>query len=348
MLDLLYLSRTVVPAHLGELEQLDLLYRDEQVLIALDGVLLDGQGCRLSGPTLHDYCLLTGNRVLLWARDYAEHTCYAFPLSELWAVSGQGMDPLHAQLQLTFQVPDEEPQQFTLALLPLADLSMALALFSLAAQTARDLETAGATPLDLGGEVAAVLSAKLFGDVEAPVQQNPRLRNLAPPPYRWKSASAASPGPSTSSLETAPEMVYTLGRVGRSAWDTLIRSVRSNELPFDVSGVDMRDLTSLMRAANDLLSTIASSPEARETVIDLFTSVGPEASLQAVADGDGPTEDEPPSGGYREIPLRRREMATPDPACQARSVRAAAPAAVDDSTDFRGIPLRRRKRASGE
>jgi hypothetical protein len=369
MIDLLYLSRTVVPAHLGELEQLDVLYRDEQVLIALDGVLLDECGRRLSGPTLHDYLLITGNRVLLWARDYAQHLCYAFPLDELSEVAGQGMDPLHAQIFLRFSGTPQadgkyeeaaQPLEFTLSLLPLPDLLSALRLLETAATTARACREAALSATDSGGEVAAQLSARLYGDEQAPVAPNPRWRQFGAPPYRWTpdSAQAASPGPASSSVEAAPEMVYTLGRIGRSAWDTVARKLRENELPFDLNGGEIRDITAMMRAANDLLATLAGSPEARATVMDFVGGMA--ARPQPPESEAGPeTADEQPSrpSGYHEIPLRRQRPVSPGP--QPRQARRSgapperaptpeAPAQPADELAARGIPLRRRHKRSEE
>jgi hypothetical protein len=365
MIDLLYLSRTVVPAHLGELEQLDVLYRDEQVLVALDGVLTDAQGRRLSGPTLHDYLLLTGNRLLLWARDYGQHLCYTFPLEELDDVGGQGMDPLHAQIHLRLSAEGEPPQEFSLMLLPLADLPAALGLLRTAAATARACREAQLSAADSGGEVMAALSAQLYGDASTPVEPNPRWRQLGAPPYRWTpdSAQAASPGPASSSLEAAPEMVYTLGRIGRSAWDTLARTLRENELPFDLNGGDIRDITAMMRAANELLATLAVSPEARETVLEFMGGMGgagrarsSQASRAPAPEHERPDEAEASAGAsYREIPLRRtRPQASAEcpqpqrPAAAPKPQRGSTPQPASDELAERGIPLRRHRKRSEE
>lgn len=335
MLDLLYLSHTVVPSHLAELESLGLLEPDEQVLVALDGVLLEGAGRRVSGPTLHDYCLLTSKRVLLWARDYGRHLCYAFPLTELCKVEGVGLDPIHAHVHFAFAAPGEEEQYFTLTLLPLVDLPAAVTLFRLAADTAQTLVSQGVDPGEVGFEIAALMSEQIFG-VEGDDQPGT--------PYRWAGGDDAGEpgGPMPNGANPPwqqdvsglpPEQVYSISRMGRAAWDTVNRALRDAELPFNLNGGDVRDVAEAMRALNDLLTTVAGNQGAREVVMaflrrragesDSFTPQPPPGQSAASA-SSAPTahpsasmnaeeyekQQEPPGeegeGGYHEIPLRRR------------------------------------------
>ncbi len=336
MIDLLYLSHTAVPSHLEELEGLDLLGPEEQVLVALDGVLLDQKGRRISGPTLHDYCLLTSMRVLLWARDYGRHLCYAFPLTELCHVEGVGLDPLHAHLHLAFAEAGEEEQRFTLTLLPLADLPAAVTLMRLAADTAQLMASQGIEPSEASAEIIALLSAQIFGSVDEEATHTGA-------PYRWpgaentpgqadESASAAAPGASSFPNDWAglpPGQIYNVSRVGRAAWDTLNRTLREAELPFATNGNDIRSVAEAIRALNDLLTTVAGNPGAREVVLaflrrrggggggdaDSFTA---QADSSAAASPDGSDEHSSESsssqaapsdsGNYHEIPLRRREQ----------------------------------------
>ncbi|NTV62290.1 MAG: hypothetical protein HGA65_01975 [Oscillochloris sp.] len=352
MINLLYYSHTVVPAHLGELETLGLLERDEQVLVALDGVLLDANGKRLSGPTLHDYCLVTTLRVLLWARDYGGHICYAFPLAELASVQGNGLDPLHAQIVFTFVANDEEEdegeQRFTLALLPLANLQAGLALLRNASETARDLATAGISAREAGPDILAVLGEQIYGHVDG----------LRPgeTPYRWPGAPGQQltpvPGFNQDVANLPPERIYAASRLARSAWDSLRRSIRDADLPFDfnaLNNTNLRELTETIRAVNELMQTVATNPSAQQMAMAFInrqtgrpapSTPTPEPAAPAAYQ---PPQPEPapaaPSAQYHEIPLRSRERGTAQPVAAAQS--APAPA-TPTPPDRREIPLRRR------
>ncbi|HMQ33137.1 MAG TPA: hypothetical protein PKD53_20565 [Chloroflexaceae bacterium] len=356
MISLLYHSHTVVPAHLAELEALGLVEPDEQILVALDGVLLDGGGQRLSGPTLHDYCLVTTLRVILWARDYGRHLCCAFPLAELVAVEGAGIDPLHAQLALTFAAPEEDDQQFTLALLPLANLQAALTLLRAASEAARALADHGVAAREAGPEIMAVLGEQIYGHVDG----------LRPgeSPYRWPGAAAPqaiSPGPAFAHdpASLPPGQVYAAGRLARSAWDTLRRSIREAELPFELNSGSLRELTEAVRAINELVHTVASNPNAQQMAMAFLNRGGaqgapPPAAPATSARSDEPAPAAPAPASYHEIPLRRRDApparpaappsASPQhPAGAPRRAAEAAPAALPDRRD---IPLRRRGAAT--
>ncbi|NNJ13022.1 hypothetical protein EKD04_022100 [Chloroflexales bacterium ZM16-3] len=351
MINLLYHSHTVVPAHLEELETLRLLERDEQVLVALDGVLLNAAGHRLSGPTLHDYCLVTTLRVLLWARDYSGHTCYAFPLTELELVQGAGLDPLHAQISLTFTASedDEEEQSFTLTLLPVANLQAALKLIRSAAETARELAATGVDAREAGPEILSVLGEQIYGHVDG----------LRPgeKPYRWPGAPAQPltpvPGFYQDVVSLPPEKIYSASRLARSAWDTLRRSLREAELPFDLNGSSLRDLTEAVRAINDLVHTVATNPSAQQMAMAFLNNRQGSRSAPAAPEGPAAAAPPPPqpaaadaAGVYHEIPLRRREnqaSASPKPPTAPPMAAAAPPT---EPPDRREIPLRRRGPAS--
>ncbi|MCU0494449.1 MAG: hypothetical protein MUD01_22905 [Chloroflexaceae bacterium] len=376
MINLLYHSHTVVPAHLEELVRLGVLDADEQVLVALDGVVQDGNGRRLSGPTLHDYCLLTSLRVLLWARDYGRHLCYAFPLTELALVEGLGTDPLHAQLQLTFLGADGEEQRFTLALLPQRDLEAAVTLLHLAGEAAQEYAAQGMHAHQAGPEIAAALAAQIYGTVEGALPGDQ--------PYRWPGATrgvaeGAEPAFQQEQAGLPPEQIYAAGRLVRSAWDTLRRTVREADLPFDLNGGSLRDLTETVRAINDLVTTVSSNPTAREMAMAFLNRrggqtgdgrretgdgrPGPEpGTTSAVASHAGESGDAqylsslltqpgtaappatPAAPVYREIPLRRRSEA--DRAAAAVAPIAPAPQPATPPAPVRGepneIPLRRR------
>jgi hypothetical protein len=366
MISLLYHSHTIVPAHLAELETLNVLEHDEHVLVALDGVLLDEHGRRLSGPTLHDYCLITSLRVVLWARDYGRHLCCAFPLAELVEVQGSGLDPLHAQLQLRFAAPDEDEQRFTLTLLPLADLQAALRLLRAASETARGMLEAGFDARDSGPEVIAVLSEQIFGHADGP--------RPGEPPYRWLGATASAPSAPLPAFyqdpaSLPPGQVYAAGRLARSAWDTLRRSLREADLPFDLSALNsssLRDLADAVRAINELVTTVSNNPVAQQMAMSLINrqTGAPSAAATAAstAPPDAPAASEGPAPpaepatapqgaaprSYHEIPLRRRGAPAPaaapaGPAPAARSEPPRAPQSAPPAfPDRRDIPLRRR------
>ncbi len=354
MIDLLYLSHTSVPAHLSELEGLDLLEPDEHVLVALDGVLLDDHARRLSGPTLHDYCLLTSKRVLLWARDYGRHLCYAFPLTELCLVEGVGLDPLHAHLHLSFAAPGEDEQRFTLTLLPIADLPAAVTLFRIASDTAQLLAAQGVEPQEASSEIIAVVSEHIFGNTNGQTQPDT--------PYRWSnsdkqeepSSSSTSFQQDTSNLP--PEQIYSVSRAGRAAWDTVNRAFREAELPFHLNGNDLRNMADALRALNDLLTTVAGNPGAREVVMAFLRRRGidpdgvlhpnhtsppetDEAPQEPAQDDTLSEEDTSTKGDYHEIPLRRRG----DSSKSAKVV--LQPASL---TSDRGEQIPLRRRGSGE
>ncbi|NTW97187.1 MAG: hypothetical protein HGB28_01390 [Oscillochloris sp.] len=351
MINLLYYSHTVVPAHLGELETLGLLERDEQVLVALDGVLLDANGKRLSGPTLHDYCLVTTLRVLLWARDYGGHICYAFPLAELASVQGNGLDPLHAQIVLTFVACDEEEdeQRFTLALLPVANLQAGLALLRNASETARDLSVAGISAREAGPDILAVLGEQIYGHVDG----------LRPgeTPYRWPGASGQTLTPvagfSQDLANLPPERIYAASRLARSAWDTLRRSIRDADLPFDLNALNtssLRELTETIRAVNDLMHTVATNPSAQQMAMAFLNRQTGRGAAPAPESAPAPApayqapQPEVAVGAaapqYHEIPFRSRESATTRQA--AAATQQAATPASPTPPDRREIPLRRR------
>jgi len=349
MIDLLYLSHTAVPSHLAELEGLGLIEPDEQVLVALDGILLEGNGRRVSGPTLHDYCLLSSKRVLLWARDYGRHLCYAFPLTELCLVEGVGLDPIHAHVHLAFAAPGEEEQHFTLSLLPLADLPAAVTLFRLAADTAQALAAQGIDPYDASPEIAALIGEQIYGSAES---QNVDM------PYRWAgsdSIQAQAQGNTVPPLQQdpsnlPPEQLYSVSRMGRAAWDTVNRALRDAELPFNLNGNDLRDMAEAMRALNDLLTTVAGNPGAREVVMAFLrrrgggvegSSLTVQPSQPASSSSSSEHEDEqvelshaatPENNDYHEIPLRRRS----------ESPRVVLQPAPPSSERGDTIPLRRR------
>ncbi|RRR73325.1 MAG: hypothetical protein EI684_08845 [Candidatus Viridilinea halotolerans] len=371
MISLLYHSHTVVPAHLAELEELGLIEPDEQILVALDGVLLDAQGRRLSGPTLYDYCLISSLRIILWARDYGRHVCYAFPLAELTTIAGEGIDPLHAQLDLSFTAPDEDEQCFTLALLPLASLHPAVQLLQLARDTARALVGQELDAYEAGAEILAVLSEQIYGDADG----------LRPheTPYRWPGASSSqtivAPAPefNVDPNSLPPGQVYTASRIARSAWDTLRRSIREADIsmPFDVNGSSLRDLTEAVRAINDLVHTVASNPSAQQMAMAFINrqagqagfaggfaasaDPAPESASAPDAFDDAPVDAPFASApsSYHEIPLRRRES-NPEPAQQTPKTEPLRPAVADARRtgresldaepvpDRREIPLRRR------
>ncbi|MBX0330799.1 hypothetical protein K2Z83_24380 [Oscillochloris sp. ZM17-4] len=361
MINLLYYSHTVVPAHLEELETLGLLERDEQVLVALDGVLLDSAGHRLSGPTLHDYCLVTTLRIMLWARDYGGHTCYAFPLAELESAQGTGLDPLHAQIALTFLASDDEDdeQSFTLTLLPLASLQAALTLIRSAAGAARELIAAGVSAREAGPEILSVLGEQIYGHVDG--------TRPGETPYRWPGAPVQppltpAPGFAQDAASLPPEKIYAAGRLARSAWDALRRSLREAELPFDLNNTSLRELTDTVRAVNDLVQTVTSNPAAQQMAMAFINRQGgrgtPSAPESPVAAATAQPEEMPApvAGTYHEIPLRRREdsvaaapMAAAAPKAAATVPKAAATApkaAPQMAPDRREIPLRRRGPAS--
>lgn len=348
MISLLYHSHTVVPAHLSELETLGLVEPDEQILVALDGVLLDSVGQRLSGPTLHDYCLLSSLRIILWARDYGRHLCLAFPLAELTGIEGVGVDPLHAQIQLTFTNPDEEAQQFTLALLPLANLPAALQLLRSASDTARILADHGVNAREGGPEILAILSEQIYGHADG----------LRPgeTPYRWPGAATAQPqglpGPAFTQdpASLPPGQFYAAGRLARSAWDTLRRSIREADLPlpFELNGGSLRELTEAVRAINDLVHTVATNPSAQQMAM-AFLHRQNSAEPRAPEPPAPPLTPEPApqvSSSYHEIPLRRRGADPVPSTVVAEPLRARAltqdRAAAEPLPDHREIPLRRR------
>lgn len=367
MISLLYHSHTVVPAHLAELETLDILEYDEHVLVALDGVLLDGAGNRLSGPTLHDYCLITSLRIILWARDYGRHLCCAFPLAELVEVQGNGLDPLHAQIQLRFVAPGEEDQRFILTLLPLADLQPGLTLLRAASDTARRMLEEGYDAHGAGPEVIAVLSEQIFGHADGP--------RPGATPYRWLDAppgafNAPLPAFYQDPASLPPGQVYAAGRLARSAWDALRRSLREADLPFDLSVLSnggLRDLADAVRAINELVHTVASNPMAQQMALSLLgrqhaggASSAASAATESAASPPEPVAIETPPRTYREIPLRRRNAqppAEPAPASETGAIPATALQDPSDAApqkrqetqptfpDRREIPLRRRSAA---
>lgn len=359
MINLFYHSHTVVPAHLEELERLGIMEGDEQVLMALDGVLQDGSGRRVSGPTLHDYCLLTSLRIMLWARDYGQHRCYAFPLTELSLVEGSGIDPLHAQLQLTFEAEGQEPQRFTLLLLPTNDLQPAVTLLHLAAEAAQHLRANGISQRDAGPEIVAILSGYLYGHVEG---------GATGTPYRWpddgEPMSPPDPIFMTDPSNLPPEQLYTASRVARSAWDTLRRTLRETELPIDLNGNNLRDLADTVRALNELITTVATNPSARDMAMAFLSSrrrgagddqaqpmPPPREAAPRTSQPASPASPASPAAQstaeYHEIPLRRSGKGQPEP------VRRSSPAARPPEppaesprtaqTERHEIPLRRRQ-----
>lgn len=355
MINLLYHSHTVIPAHLTELEGLGFLEPAEQVLVAFDGILLDGNGQRLSGPTLHDYCIVTDLRVILWARDYARHLCYAFPLAELMQIDGSGVDPIHGQIQLVFVAPEEEEQHFTLTLLPVVALPAALTLLRAAADAAQTLAGAGVDAREAAAEIVAVLSAQIYGHVDGVLP--------GAQPYRWPGAEEFRPLSPGAAFQhnpgsLPPGQVYTAGRLARSAWDTLRRSLREAELPFDLSSGSLRELTEAVRAINELVHTVSSNPNAQQMAMAFLNrqtqaaapAEAPRPSAGQSMSPSGPAEvapeiPEPATSDYHEIPLRRRGSAPARVAPPVPAAATTAPPPVAPPPDRREIPLRRRSPA---
>jgi hypothetical protein len=311
MLDLFYLSHTAVPSHLAELEGLGLIEPQEQVLMALDGIVLDQTGRRVSGPTLHDYCLLTSSRVLLWARDYGRHLCYAFPLTELCLVEGIGLDPIHASLRLAFAAPGEEKQHFTFTLLPLVDLPASVSLLRLAANAAQELAAQQVSGEEASQEIIALLADHVFGPIANEEQA---------PPYHWSGQEASTaqqvipPIFQHSPNDLPPEQIYKAGRLGRVAWDVLYRTIRETESPFNLKASDLREVTNTLRALNDLLTTLGNNSTAREIALAYLGRRPGEGGDLRGGGGTGSSEERqtkatnsPPKAEFHEIPLRQRE-----------------------------------------
>lgn len=341
MINLLYYSHTTVPAHLEEIARLDVLDPDEQVLVAIDGVLVDQQGQRLSGPTLHDYCLITDLRVILWARDYGRHLCYAFPLHELALIDGRGIDPIHGAVTMGFSAPDTDDQIFTLTLVPQAYVPALMVLLRTAAETARSALAAGIDARQAAPDVMTALGAAIYGSEDA-------LR-IDETPYRWPGGAARTPAAPNElfAIDPAtlpPNQIFTAGRLARSAWDTLRRTLREADLPFDLSPTSIRELTDAIRAVNDLVQTVANNPAAQQiTLAFLNRQMGNQQSTAPSPPVEPPTpEATPASHRYHEIPLRRRASPSREPATTQPAVTASSPLNI---TDRREIPLRRRTTA---
>ncbi|MGC8800153.1 MAG: hypothetical protein C0184_15625 [Chloroflexus aggregans] len=351
MINLLYHSHTIIPAHLEEITRLDVLDPDEQVLVAVDGVLLDHQGQRLSGPTLHDYCLITDLRVVLWARDYGRHLCYAFPLAELTLIDGRGIDPIHGEVTLGFSAPEAEEQLFTLTLIPQAYVPALMILLRTAAETARSALVAGLDARQAAPEVMTALGAAIYGSEDA----------LRPDetPYRWPGGAPRTPAVPNAPFVVDPAMlppnqIFTAGRLARSAWDTLRRTLREADLPFDLSPASIRELTEAIRAVNELVQTVTSNPAAQQMAMAFLNRQAAARQTSGAANSPSsvemPMPDSPPATGsrYHEIPLRRRNMSSRETSAPDRSsappVSTEKPVRVspNDLPDRREIPLRRR------
>jgi hypothetical protein len=343
MIDLLYLSHTVVPSHLAELEGLGVLETDELVLVALDGVLLDNNGRRISGPTLHDYCLLTTMRVLLWARNYGRHLFYAFPLSELCTVEGVGLDPLHAHLQLVFAVPGEEEQRFTFTLLPIADLPAAVSLLRLAADTAQSLAAQGVEPIDASAEVYSAVSEYIYGTSDGHSSERPYRRPGSESGYA--TANGSSFQQDSSGLPSGK--LYSFSRVGRAAWDTFNRALREAEVPFNLSGFsggDLGNVAETLRALNDLLTTVATNPGAREVAMAFLQRRGGTGG----GGGIGDLLSSQPGQGNSAFSPTSPQPTTSRPMTNAEEVQKSevAPSGAQQDADYHEIPLRRRGESS--
>ncbi|RMD78884.1 MAG: hypothetical protein D6823_05315 [Chloroflexi bacterium] len=351
MINLLYHSHTIIPAHLEEITRLDVLDPDEQVLVAVDGVLLDHQGQRLSGPTLHDYCLITDLRVVLWARDYGRHLCYAFPIAELTLIDGRGIDPIHGEVKLGFSAPEAEEQLFTLTLIPQAYVPALMILLRTAAETARSALAAGLDARQAAPEVMTALGAAIYGSEDA----------LRPDetPYRWPGGAPRTPAMPNAPFVVDPAMlppnqIFTAGRLARSAWDTLRRTLREADLPFDLSPASIRELTEAIRAVNELVQTVTSNPAAQQMAMAFLNRQAAARQTSGAANPPSsvemPMPDPPPATGsrYHEIPLRRRNMSSRETSAPDRSsvppVSPSKPVQVSptDLPDRREIPLRRR------
>lgn len=349
MINLLYYSHTTVPAHLEEITRLDVLDPDEQVLVAVDGVLLDREGHRLSGPTLHDYCLITDLRVVLWARDYGRHLCFAFPLSELTLIDGRGVDPIHGMVTLGFSAPDAEEQVFTLTLVPQAYVPALMILLRTAAETARAALAAGMDARQAAPDVMTALGAAIYGSEDA----------LRPDemPYRWPGGAPRTPATPNAHFvidpaNLPPNQIFTAGRLARSAWDTLRRTLREADLPFDLSPASIRELTEAIRAVNDLVQTVTNNPAAQQMAMAFLNRQAAVRQAQAEPAAspvvDPPVAEPPPARPagprYHEIPLRRRTPAPPEtPASQPPApIPLTKRAPSIEMPDRREIPLRRR------
>jgi hypothetical protein len=76
-------------------------------------------------------------------------------------------------------------------------------------------------------------------------------------PYRYQNGSvhfepityAPAPAFQIDPAGLPPGQVYTAGRLARSAWDTMRRTLREADLPFDFGTGSLRDLTEAVRAS---------------------------------------------------------------------------------------------------
>jgi hypothetical protein len=206
---------------------------------------------------------------------------------------------------------------------------------------------------EAGPEILSALGEQIYGHVDG----------LRPgeKPYRWPGAPSQpltpAPGFSQDVANLPPEKIYAASRLARSAWDTLRRSLRETELPFDLSGSSLRELTEAVRAVNDLVHTVSSNPSAQQMAMAFLSrqggrgAPGPVESAPAAAYAAPPTEAVaqamPAADIYHEIPLRRRNSPAPKaPAGPAPKAAAPQQAAQPAPPDRREIPLRRRGQAS--
>jgi hypothetical protein len=287
---------------------------------------------------------------------------------------------MHAHLHIAFAGPEEdEEQNFALILMPLMDLSAAITLLQLAAQTAVELGEQGMEPHEAASEITTVLGMHIFGTEDGRRPQGKFNRG-------GEAESRRGDEPAFQGDQVGvPVEIYSAGRLGRAAWDTFRRTLRETELPLNLNGGDLRDLADTLRAMNELLSTLAGNPGAREMAMAFLSRRGAEskssspppqssshAQTQAPSHqhnnntrkpgGDWQEPAQSTQSDYHEIPLRRNKhdhaAGHPDrsasegtiPLRRRGEAKRSAPTSETSETErpATSIPLRRRNDASQE
>src|ERR1700694_2203628 len=83
----IYVGQNTEPQHIAEFfyraQTQNLLGKDETPLAIFDCIILDREGRRLGGLTLHDYAVITDQHLITWGRGLNKDIIDRFPLADI-------------------------------------------------------------------------------------------------------------------------------------------------------------------------------------------------------------------------------------------------------------------------
>ncbi len=169
--------------HLEEALRQQIIAPSEHLLGFFDGVFFDANNKRVGGLALHDYLIVTDQRITMWARDQFKDYVDHFPLADCFIKQSEQKDFLHGRIKLGLVVPDndeDEPEEanqveVTFDLVPVADLKQISGLIDVFGSLHRDM-IAGGAELEDRCKATGIMFTQLF---VLPLQQASAVASAA-------------------------------------------------------------------------------------------------------------------------------------------------------------------------